>query len=100
MLPTHLTHPPTRPTPSTPPFPHPRGDWCERHFLQNKALRKAKEVRAQLADIMAQQKLAITSCNGDWDAVRKVRAGRGGGRGRAGGGRGRAGAGWGARVAG
>lgn len=49
-----------------------RGDWCERHFLQNKALRKAKEVRAQLADIMQQQKLSIASCGGDWDVVRKA----------------------------
>lgn len=30
------------------------------------------QVRAQLADIMAQQKLATTSCNGDWDVVRKA----------------------------
>ncbi|KXZ50727.1 hypothetical protein GPECTOR_15g411 [Gonium pectorale] len=31
-----------------------RGDWCDRHYLQAKGLRKAKEVRQQLADIMQQ----------------------------------------------
>jgi pre-mRNA-splicing factor ATP-dependent RNA helicase DHX38/PRP16 len=49
-----------------------RSDWAERHFLQPKALRKAKEVRAQLADLMTQQKLSIQSASGDWDIVRKA----------------------------
>jgi pre-mRNA-splicing factor ATP-dependent RNA helicase DHX38/PRP16 len=35
-------------------------------------LRKAKEVRAQLLDIMTQQKIAINSCGSDWDVVRKA----------------------------
>jgi hypothetical protein len=46
-----------------PPLTHPlsltpratrSGDWADRHFLQSKTLRKAKEVRQQLADIMTQ----------------------------------------------
>ncbi|GIL69699.1 hypothetical protein Vretifemale_520, partial [Volvox reticuliferus] len=49
-----------------------RGDWCERHFLQPKGLRKAKEVRQQLADIMTQSGITITSAGSDWDIVRKA----------------------------
>eukprot|EP00878_Enallax_costatus_P037454 GHUV01042311.1.p1 GENE.GHUV01042311.1~~GHUV01042311.1.p1 ORF type:complete len:486 (+),score=136.42 GHUV01042311.1:211-1668(+) len=49
-----------------------RGDWCARHYLQGKGLKKAKEVRAQLLDIMKQQKLPLTSCGSDWDIVRKA----------------------------
>jgi len=49
-----------------------RSDWCDRHFLQAKGLRKAKEVRAQLMDIMKQQKLPIESVSNDWDVIRKA----------------------------
>ena len=35
-------------------------------------LRKAKEVRAQLLDIMTQQKIVISSCGNEWDIVRKA----------------------------
>ena len=35
-------------------------------------LRKAKEVRQQLADIMEQQKIPLRSVGSDWDAVRKA----------------------------
>lgn len=49
-----------------------RGDWCSDHFLQAKVLRKAKEVRQQLADIMEQQKVPIKSAGTDWDIVRKA----------------------------
>jgi len=49
-----------------------RADWCSDHFLQPKGLRKAKEVRAQLLDIMQQQKVPINSCGHDWDIVRKA----------------------------
>lgn len=49
-----------------------RAEWCSDHFLQAKGLRKAKEVRAQLLDIMQQQKVPINSCGSDWDVVRKA----------------------------
>lgn len=49
-----------------------RTDWCDRHFLHAKSLRKAKEVRAQLADIMTQQKIGLVSCGHEWDVVRKA----------------------------
>lgn len=49
-----------------------RADWCSAHFLQSKGLKKAKEVRAQLLDLMQQQKIPLTSCGSDWDTVRKA----------------------------
>ncbi|KAN0061919.1 Pre-mRNA-splicing factor ATP-dependent RNA helicase PRP16 [Thecaphora frezii] len=48
-----------------------RDSWCAKHFLHGKILRKAREVRAQLEDIMKTQKLRLVSCQTDWDVVRK-----------------------------
>ncbi|KAI9808937.1 MAG: DEAH-box RNA helicase prp16, partial [Phylliscum demangeonii] len=45
--------------------------WCLRHFLHPKALRRAKEIRQQLLDIMQVQRMAIVSCGTDWDVIRK-----------------------------
>jgi len=45
--------------------------WCIRHFLHSKSLRRAKEVRDQLLDIMKMQKMEMVSCGTDWDIVRK-----------------------------
>lgn len=45
--------------------------WCVKHFLHGKSLRRAKEIREQLVDIMAMQKMEMTSCGTDWDIVRK-----------------------------
>lgn len=45
--------------------------WCNQHFLHSKSLRRAKEVRDQLADIMRNQKMEMTSCGTDWDVIRK-----------------------------
>ncbi|OAX83710.1 hypothetical protein ACJ72_01931 [Emergomyces africanus] len=45
--------------------------WCVRHFLHSKALRRAKEIREQLYDIMTMQKMNLTSCGTDWDVIRK-----------------------------
>ncbi|CAI7627952.1 unnamed protein product [Penicillium pancosmium] len=45
--------------------------WCTRHFLHAKTLRRAKEVRDQLHDIMTVQKMALVSCGTDWDLIRK-----------------------------
>jgi hypothetical protein len=43
-----------------------------RHFLHPKLLRKAREVRGQLEDIMKTQKMDSTSSVGtDWDIIRK-----------------------------
>jgi len=46
-------------------------DWCTRHFIHSKGIRKAREVHAQLIDIMKQQRLPVVSCGGSWDVVRK-----------------------------
>ncbi|KAI9837376.1 MAG: DEAH-box RNA helicase prp16 [Thelocarpon superellum] len=45
--------------------------WCIRHFLHPKALRRAKEIRQQLHDIMTMQRMSLTSCGTDWDVIRK-----------------------------
>lgn len=46
--------------------------WCIRHFLHPKALRRAKEIREQIHDILAQQKdMELISCGTDWDVIRK-----------------------------
>lgn len=45
--------------------------WCNDHFIHIKAMRKVREVRQQLKDIMLQQKLPIESCGTDWDIIRK-----------------------------
>ncbi|GAA5943229.1 hypothetical protein JCM3775_004543 [Rhodotorula graminis] len=46
--------------------------WAARHFLHPKTLRKAREVRTQLLDIMKHQKLDIIPCGTDWDVIRKT----------------------------
>lgn len=43
-----------------------------RHFLHPKLLRKAREVRAQLEDIMKFQKMEIISAGTDFDVIRLV----------------------------
>ncbi|KAK1680311.1 hypothetical protein QYE76_041159 [Lolium multiflorum] len=49
-----------------------RGDWCNDHFLHVKGLRKAREVRSQLLDILKALKIPLTSCHMEWDVVRKA----------------------------
>ncbi|TFK99651.1 P-loop containing nucleoside triphosphate hydrolase protein [Pterulicium gracile] len=49
-----------------------RDDWAMRHFLHPKLLRKAREVRTQLEDIMQFQKMALISAGTDHDVVRKA----------------------------
>ena len=49
-----------------------RTDWCNRHFLQAKGLKKGREVRAQLLDIMKQQRVALVSAGSDWDVCRRA----------------------------
>merc|ERR1712194_309785 len=45
--------------------------WCTKHFIHSKGIRKAREVHAQLLDLMQQQKLVPSSCGGSWDVIRK-----------------------------
>jgi pre-mRNA-splicing factor ATP-dependent RNA helicase DHX38/PRP16 len=49
-----------------------RNDWCNKHFIQGKGMKKAREVRAQLADIMKSQKVQLTTCGSDWDVCRRA----------------------------
>ena len=49
-----------------------RDDWCTTHFIHSKAMKKAHEVRMQLIDVMKSEKMALTSCGNQWDAVRKT----------------------------
>jgi pre-mRNA-splicing factor ATP-dependent RNA helicase DHX38/PRP16 len=45
--------------------------WCIKHFLHSKTLRRAKEIRDQLLDIVRMQKMELISCGMDWDIIRK-----------------------------
>ncbi|XP_015519116.1 pre-mRNA-splicing factor ATP-dependent RNA helicase PRP16 isoform X1 [Neodiprion pinetum] len=45
--------------------------WCNDHFIHGKAMRKVREVRQQLEEILKQQKIEVVSCGTDWDVVRK-----------------------------
>merc|ERR1719228_2382382 len=45
--------------------------WCADHFIHIKAMRKVREVRSQLKEIMEQQKMRMVSCGTDWDVIRK-----------------------------
>ncbi|THH05571.1 hypothetical protein EW145_g4696 [Phellinidium pouzarii] len=49
-----------------------RDEWAMRHFLHPKLLRKGREVRAQLEDIMKMQKMEIISAGTDFDVMRKA----------------------------
>lgn len=46
-------------------------NWCNEHFVHVKAMRKVREVREQLMDILVQQRIKIKSCGSDWDIIRK-----------------------------
>merc|ERR1719412_3305425 len=47
------------------------GQWCSDHFIHGKAMRKVREVRSQLKEIMEQQKMKLVSVGTDWDVIRK-----------------------------
>merc|ERR1740120_576379 len=46
--------------------------WCNEHFVHQKSLKKVREVRGQLEEIMQQQRIEISSCGTEWDVVRKA----------------------------
>lgn len=47
-------------------------DWCARHYLHAKALKKVREVRSQLIDICKMLKINVESSGSDWEIVRMV----------------------------
>lgn len=46
-------------------------EWCSRHFLHYKALKKVREIRSQLVDICKMLRIHAVSSGSDWDTVRK-----------------------------
>lgn len=46
-------------------------NWCTDHFIHAKSMRKVREIRQQLKDIMECQKMPLMSCGQDWDIIRK-----------------------------
>lgn len=48
-----------------------RSDWCARNYINNKSMRKAREVREQLLDIARSAKMKETSCE-NWDSIRRA----------------------------
>ncbi|RYG63895.1 hypothetical protein EON64_15065 [archaeon] len=50
---------------------HYSSSWCATHYLHPKAMKKAREVHAQLVDICNTLKLPMSSAKGGWDVVRK-----------------------------
>nr|CAG4707766.1 unnamed protein product [Naegleria fowleri] len=46
--------------------------WCSEHFIHFKAMRKVKEVRIQIEDIMRKNGIEIVSCNMNLDLVKKA----------------------------
>ncbi|GJQ12399.1 hypothetical protein GpartN1_g4190.t1 [Galdieria partita] len=49
-----------------------RAEWCNKHFLNSKGMRKAAEVRSQLVDLMKEQGMEVVSCGLKWDIIRKA----------------------------
>ncbi|KAK3726768.1 hypothetical protein QZH41_010426, partial [Actinostola sp. cb2023] len=45
--------------------------WCNEHFIHVKAMRKVREVRGQLKEIMDQHQIPVKSCGNEWDIIRK-----------------------------
>ena len=47
-------------------------EWCRRHFIHVKGLRKVREIRSQLVEIMDKLRIPIVSCGHEWDIIRKT----------------------------
>ncbi|VEL12321.1 unnamed protein product [Protopolystoma xenopodis] len=45
--------------------------FCTKHFIHAKAMRKVREVRQQMKEIMEQHNMILVSSGSDWDIVRK-----------------------------
>jgi len=46
-------------------------EWCTENFIHYKAMRKVREVRSQLLDIMKKLNVNLSTCGNNWDIVRK-----------------------------
>eukprot|EP00179_Madagascaria_erythrocladioides_P008263 CAMPEP_0198325014 /NCGR_PEP_ID=MMETSP1450-20131203/12870_1 /TAXON_ID=753684 ORGANISM="Madagascaria erythrocladiodes, Strain CCMP3234" /NCGR_SAMPLE_ID=MMETSP1450 /ASSEMBLY_ACC=CAM_ASM_001115 /LENGTH=722 /DNA_ID=CAMNT_0044028855 /DNA_START=33 /DNA_END=2201 /DNA_ORIENTATION=+ len=47
-------------------------EWCTKHFINAKGMKRAREVRGQLLDVLKEQDVNMVSCGSDWDVVRKA----------------------------
>ncbi len=48
-----------------------RGDWCVKHFINSKGMRKAREVREQLLELTKTERMEQTTCD-DFDVIRRT----------------------------
>lgn len=48
-----------------------RPDWCAKHYISSKSMRKAREVREQLLEIVKAEGMSESSCD-DWDSIRRA----------------------------
>jgi pre-mRNA-splicing factor ATP-dependent RNA helicase DHX38/PRP16 len=46
--------------------------WCNDHFIHYKAMRKVKEIRTQILDIIRKNGMELTTSERDWEVVRKA----------------------------
>ncbi|AET39119.1 DEAH-box RNA helicase PRP16 Ecym_4037 [Eremothecium cymbalariae DBVPG len=46
-------------------------DWCNKHYLQYRSLRRAYDIKEQLASVMKKERVPIISSGADWDIIRK-----------------------------
>lgn len=47
--------------------------WCYENFVQFRSMRRARDVREQLEGLLERVEVGLTSCQGDYIRVRKVR---------------------------
>lgn len=48
-----------------------RVEWCSKHYISSKSMRKAREVREQLLEIVKSENMKESSCD-DWDSIRRA----------------------------
>ena len=46
-------------------------EWCAKHYIHFKSLKKVREIRSQLSDICKMLKLPLVSAENNWDTVRR-----------------------------
>src|SRR5690606_38272519 len=46
--------------------------WCEENFINGKGMKKVREIRTQMIEIMKKLNMEINSCRGRWDPVREA----------------------------
>eukprot|EP00818_Percolomonas_sp_WS_P008757 CAMPEP_0117445936 /NCGR_PEP_ID=MMETSP0759-20121206/6065_1 /TAXON_ID=63605 /ORGANISM="Percolomonas cosmopolitus, Strain WS" /LENGTH=1134 /DNA_ID=CAMNT_0005238153 /DNA_START=100 /DNA_END=3500 /DNA_ORIENTATION=- len=46
--------------------------WCREHFVNYRSMRRVREIRAQIIDLMKKHNIRLISSGTDWDLVRKA----------------------------